>query len=196
MIIKKCNSCKEEKSIDLFHRNSSQPDGHHHTCKQCRKLQSKTYHDKNVEKLKEKSKTYYKNNKEKYLEKAKLYYSNNRESILKNVHEYSLKNKVKIKETEAIYRKVNKSQVNQWCSKRRSRKLQRTPSWLTKEHFLDIEKFYDAAVKLTELTGEIYHVDHIVPLKGDRVSGLHVPWNLQVITAKENLKKGNTFLIE
>jgi 5-methylcytosine-specific restriction endonuclease McrA len=49
-------------------------------------------------------------------------------------------------------------------------------------------------MELTKLTGERYVVDHIVPLISDEVCGLHVPWNLRVITQEENLRKSNKLL--
>ena len=73
----------------------------------------------------------------------------------------------------------------------RANKLQRTPPWLTAEHRADIRRIYRAAADLSATTGEAYQVDHIVPLRGAQVSGLHVPWNLQVLIASENLAKSN-----
>ena len=76
---------------------------------------------------------------------------------------------------------------------RRARKLMRTPNWLTDEHKAQIAELYMEAQIATILTGEPYHVDHIVPLKGETVCGLHVPWNLQVLPGAENCSKNNQF---
>lgn len=70
---------------------------------------------------------------------------------------------------------------------RRAAKLKRTPPWLTDDHFKEMEKIYGVAKVLGA------HVDHIVPLRGKLVSGLHVPWNLQLLTPTENLVKRNKF---
>jgi hypothetical protein len=75
-------------------------------------------------------------------------------------------------------------------AKRHAAKLQRTPSWLNAGHWLEIECVYKYCSSLRAI-GLDYEVDHIVPLQGKTVSGLHAPLNLQVITGVENASKGN-----
>lgn len=69
-------------------------------------------------------------------------------------------------------------------ARRRATKLRATPKWLTKEQLEEIRQFYLNCPKG-------YHVDHIHPLKGKGLCGLHVPWNLQYLTASENVHKYN-----
>lgn len=79
-----------------------------------------------------------------------------------------------------------------WRARARARDAQKagaTPQWLTDEQQAAIIAIYqDAASRDTP-----HHVDHIIPLNHPDVCGLHVPWNLQVLTAEENLRKSNSF---
>jgi hypothetical protein len=70
---------------------------------------------------------------------------------------------------------------------RQARILQRTPKWADLQ---DIKRFYKRAEQLTRETGQPWHVDHVIPLCGDRVSGLHISENLEVIPGLANIKKG------
>ena len=79
-------------------------------------------------------------------------------------------------------------------SKRRQRKKKAAiPKVLSKAQKLDIQKIYELCKQITLLTGVPHEVDHIVPICGKNVSGLHVPWNLRIITREENSKKSNKF---
>jgi 5-methylcytosine-specific restriction endonuclease McrA len=74
---------------------------------------------------------------------------------------------------------------------RRRKHREATPKWLTTAQKATMREIYKMAITMTQTTGEQYVVDHIVPLRSHEVCGLHVPWNLRVITQEENLKKSN-----
>jgi 5-methylcytosine-specific restriction endonuclease McrA len=76
-------------------------------------------------------------------------------------------------------------------ARRRARELQAAPSWLTKEQWRDMAEMYADAQRITEMTGISHDVDHIWPLKGRGSCGLHVPWNLQIISSEANNRKAN-----
>jgi 5-methylcytosine-specific restriction endonuclease McrA len=75
------------------------------------------------------------------------------------------------------------------------RKDQRMPAWLNEDQIDQIRCIYRIAAITTKVIGRQFEVDHIVPLSGKRVSGMHVPWNLQILTEKNNVRKGNTFAV-
>jgi hypothetical protein len=105
-------------------------------------------------------------------------------------------NQDKIRDQVSAWREANPGKTASYNAIRRSIQSQRTPKWLTKEQRAQIEKYYAEAIRLTQTLGELYTVDHIVPLRGRTVSGLHVPWNLQVMKGSENFQKNNKFTID
>ena len=77
---------------------------------------------------------------------------------------------------------------------RRRKHRQATPPWISRKQKSDMRALYQAAIHMSKTTGEQYVVDHIVPLRSDVVCGLHVPWNLRVITQEETSRNPTSFL--
>lgn len=91
-----------------------------------------------------------------------------------------------------LWRHLNKATVQQYGAQRRAQIRQAMPVWA---NIADIVAVYRESVRLTEETGVPHHVDHIVPLGGDNVCGLHVSWNLRAIPGVDNMRKGNRVLL-
>lgn len=145
-------------------------------------------------------------NPEKNSEYSRKWYANNREAALlsdKRAREANLdkflererlsyaRNIEARKAKSARWRAKNPERVAFHAATRRSALSKRTPQWLTHEHYEEMRSFFYVAMLLEHATGFKHHVDHIVPLRGKNVSGLNVPWNLQVLPAVLNLKKSN-----
>jgi hypothetical protein len=103
------------------------------------------------------------------------------------------KNQKQHNKKSLVWRKNNRDYCNYATATYKANKKFRTPKWLTVEQQKQIKLWYHRAKLASIFTGNIYEVDHIIPLKGDKVSGLHVPWNLQILTKTENVKKSNLF---
>ena len=134
---------------------------HHCYCKEC---------------TKQKNKEWKQTHKDKVASYDKVWQQANKDKKSKNYKNWQVNNRAK---------------VNSYNSYRRALELQATPKWLTASQKLHMECKYSLAVMFSKYTVEQHHVDHIVPLNGKTVCGLHVPWNLRVIPATENLRKSN-----
>lgn len=107
--------------------------------------------------------------------------------------DYRETNPEKIQKSQSKYYGANKEIFFAHNAKRQAKNKEATPSWLTDGQKAHIKRFYKLSRFMQEVTGTVYHVDHIVPLNGKNVCGLNVPWNLRVIPAKDNLIKSNKF---
>ena len=99
----------------------------------------------------------------------------------------------KNKERQRVYQKANPIKYAAAAAKHRAIKLQRTPAWLDEDASWIIDQAYELSALRTKLFGFSWHVDHVIPLQGKIVSGLHVPFNLQVIPGFNNISKNNKF---
>jgi len=118
-------------------------------------------------------------------------YQRDREAVLERTKAYGKANRHITRKASKKYHKLNKDKSTYRAAKRRSQKLKATPKWLTEAHFKYISDLYTHAKDCELVSGEKYHVDHIIPLQGKDVCGLHVPWNLQVLPADINISKSN-----
>ena len=111
--------------------------------------------------------------------------------------EYKKAQYIKHKEShlaqKKIYRQANKGKINALVAARKKVVKQRTPNWLTVTDFERMQNEYKLAALQTKITGESWHVDHVIPLQGKLVSGLHVPSNLKAIKGVDNISKKNRF---
>ena len=116
-----------------------------------------------------------------YLRRA---YRKNKQRFISKAKSWAQANPEKVKAAANAYGKRNQGQKNARTAMYRAAKIQATPKWLTKDQIKAMSDMYKNCPKG-------FHVDHIMPLRGVDVCGLHVPWNLQYLPGVENMSKGN-----
>jgi hypothetical protein len=120
-------------------------------------------------------------------------YQRNKKARQSQALKYYYVDHQKSKELQLTRQKNRLPQIAAYEAARRALKMQRTPTWLTDIDRERIQNEYNLAALQTKITGEKWHVDHIVPLQGALVSGLHVPSNLMAMRGVDNISKHNNF---
>lgn len=167
--MKRCNVCHEEKSLTEFTKDKHQPDG---LDRKCRKCKADIYATIDKDERSKWRREYYEAHKAHELTLSAVYKAKHVDYYKAYIAEY--------------YQKFPERGAAK-TAKYRATKLKATPIWITFEQLEEMQKIYENCPKG-------YHVDHIIPLQGKEVKGLHVPWNLQYLPAKVNQAKGNRLI--
>lgn len=217
--LKKCKGCNLDLELKSFNKRKNGADGISSRCKQCTpnssslyKDTNKTYYENNKEKIAIKNKRNREKNKEKYAKTSNKWRNNNRKRVAEaarrrynpekealrfkryrknnpeKLRSYYLRNKERCYKATCDWKNKNRHKYREYHAKRRF--LERNAKLNIPNDDILIIEIYKKAVEMSK--GDIkYEVDHIIPLNGKYVCGLHVSWNLQILTQEENRRKSN-----
>jgi hypothetical protein len=179
----------EAKAAGASHYFTGEPCKHGHiaprktkgACTECLKVEWQAAAETRAEYFREYNK------REDIKDRKNEWYQENREAVIAAA---ATRPAAVLREYRNAWKANNKTQVLADNKVRRRKHRDATPPWLTRKQKSEIRQLYQIAITMTQTTGEQYVVDHIVPLRGEAVCGLHVPWNLCVLTAAKNLSKG------
>lgn len=167
--MKICSDCKVMKPLTAFHKRRKSADGLAYRCADCVRAALTKWRAENPGA----HKAWYAANRKRRGEDWQRWYASNRE---KRAASYK------------AWQKKNPHVKNAIIAKRNAAKKHATPAWADLDA---IREFYKEAARLTKVTGIRHEVDHIIPLQGETVCGLHVENNLQILTRSQNARKKN-----
>lgn len=203
-----CNKCGGVKPLSDFPKQKGCRGGYRPTCKVCMAAKTKAWRDADPERAKASIAACKERNPERWSEldrgRSRKYKENNPEKRRESALLYARANTHKSQARYEANAEAVRARVKLWArnnpdrvrvnalantNRRRARKMNATPAWA---NFDMIKAFYMARDVLQRDTGCKFHVDHVVPLAGKNVCGLHVHHNLAVIPAEDNWSKGKS----
>jgi hypothetical protein len=177
--MKTCTKCGEIKPLTEFHKQKLSKHGVESRCKACKAMSDRQRKVNNREQINAWKRAHHHRHKDRLLpqikQRSSAWYENNKEHKARKAKEYA---------------QANRPVMNAIAAKRRAVERNAVPSWAD---FSVIKFFFATRQYMTNETGFDWHVDHVVPLQGRYVCGLHVHNNLRVVPATDNLRKSNSF---
>ena len=173
---KTCSACGQARSVTDFYKDARSRDGLLSCCKSCHNARVRRWQEKVGDRHLENCRNWKRGNPERMREALKAWRAKNHHRYRDNEREWRSRNSVSV-----------------YARNRERTRLQRqaTPAWVDRDA---IAAVYRQAREMSKETGQRWHVDHVIPLQGKTVSGLHVHYNLRAIPAVVNERKGNRLL--
>lgn len=188
IVFKRCSTCREEKPRTSFGPRKESRDGLVSRCRACAAASSRASAAKNKEAKAAYWADYYRRNAERIKANARERRNADTAAAKAASLAWYRANKERALQNHLVWARNNRAIVSAHNANRRVREARATPAWANS---FFIEEAYALAKLRESVTGGRWHVDHIVPLKSDRVCGLHTDSNLRVIPAAENIRKRN-----
>jgi hypothetical protein len=191
---------REAKALGLFTYNTGKPCKHGHLsdryvngaqCIECVSAQSREWRQANPEAYKQSCRKWLESNRDVHSARVKRWQAKNKDKIAIDRKIWEKANPDKVKAKTLRWRKKHPEKHTALAVASVARRAKRVPKWNTSDDRWLMAQFYDVARLRTKATKVVWEVDHIIPLRGKEVSGLHVPSNLQVILKSENRAKRN-----
>jgi hypothetical protein len=191
---------REAKALGLATYNTGKPCKHGHLsdryvksaqCIECVYAQSKEWRQANPESYKQSCRKWLESNRDVHNVRVKRWQAKNKAKIAIDQKAWEKANPDKVKAKTLRWREKHPEKYTALAVASVARRAKRVPKWNTSDDRWLMAQFYDVARLRTKATGVVWEVDHIIPLRGKAVSGLHVPSNLQVILKSENRAKRN-----
>lgn len=170
-----CRRCEKDLPVDAFRPERVGPRTKRGLCKVCCRADMKSWKKNNRARVKE-------------------WVANNKEAVYASHALWAKKNKKHLATYMRNWCEKNRGNVNERGARHQKKIADRggvVPVWANIEAMRAI---YKEAARITKETGISHHVDHIIPLKGKTVCGLHVETNLQILSAVLNRKKRNNLM--
>lgn len=215
--MKQCIKCKIEKAETEFHLRKKTHDVRRTECKVCQRAAMRARRQLYPDKARAQAAASRMKHHAAHITRSSRWNKDNKEKHAAHVRKWNVKNTDKLRGYQATFRarhpgrrpsfilwakknpdkkaqyqrnwrKKYPEKINALVAERAAKKIRATPGWT---NHVAVGEFYALAAIKTRLTGQPWHVDHIVPLRSPLVCGLHTHYNLAVILGVDNNRKGN-----